>query len=470
MNEILNVEMLSRLQFAVVAGLHILFPPLTIGLSLIIFFLEARWVRTKDLFYLQQTKFWMRIFILNFGLGVISGIPMEFLFGVNWGPLSANNGAFLGNLLGFEAVLAFMLEAAFLSIMVFGWNKVPPKAHLAATGIVSFAATMSAFWIMSANSWMQTPAGITMQNGKIVITDYLAAIFNPSFPYSFLHMEVASIELSLFVTAGISAWFILKGRNTEFFLRFLKMSLAALLLVAPLQIFLGDQAGQEVAKDQPAKLAATEAHWQTNPPGTGASWSVVAWPNQAEQRNDWSIEIPYALSLLIHHKPKASVTGLRDFPRENQPPVLIPFYAFRAMVAIGTSFAILSLWTAWRWWRGRLDLAHVSRQPWLWRAWIMSIPLAYLAVESGWFLREVGRQPWVIYGIMRTEHAYSQIPLQSLLWSLGSYALLYSTLIVIGFYFARRILHEGPNLDEPVKTFKGSHKPAAELAHRIQGS
>ncbi|MEK8088800.1 cytochrome ubiquinol oxidase subunit I [Thermithiobacillus plumbiphilus] len=470
MSEILNVEMLSRVQFAVVAGLHILFPPLTIGLSLIIFFLEASWVRTKDLFYLQHTKFWMRIFVLNFGIGVVSGIPMEFLFGVNWGPLSTNNGAFLGNLLGFEAVLAFMLEAAFLSIMVFGWTRVPPKAHLAATGIVTFAATLSAFWIMSASSWMQTPSGITLVNDKIVISDYLAAIFNPSFPASFLHMEMASIELSLFVTGGISAWYILKGRNTDFFLRLLKISLTALILVAPLQVLLGDWEGQNIAHHQPAKLAATEAHWNTNPPGTGASWSLLAWPNRETQSNDWSIEIPYVLSLLIHHDPKASVIGLREFPREDQPPVLIPYYTFRIMMAIGFFFAGLALWTGWLWWRGRLDMTHAPRQRWLWRAWILSIPLAYLAVESGWFLREVGRQPWVIYGIMRTEHAYSQIPLQSLIWSLGSYALLYTTLIVIGFYFARRILREGPDLDTPIKTFSGSHKPSAELAHRTQGS
>ncbi|MFZ5660481.1 MAG: cytochrome ubiquinol oxidase subunit I [Pseudomonadota bacterium] len=449
MEDWLSVYMLSRIQFGVIAAFHILFPPLTMGLSLILLTFEVLWLRTRDAFYYRQLRFWTKLFLLNFGVGVVSGIPLEFSFGTNWAPFARDTGSFVGHLLGYEAVLAFMLESAFLSIMVFGWRRVSAGVHLFATAMVALGANLSAFWIMSANSWMQTPSGAVFQDGKAIITDYFAAIFNEDLPAAYWHMTAAALELSLFVLGGVSAWYLLRGRHADFFLRLFKGAALALLLVAPLQIWLGDLQGQSVARSQPAKLAAMEAHWQTNPPGTGAAWALLAWPDEAGQRNLWSLDIPYGLSLLVTHSPHGQVRGLREFPPADQPPVWIPFYSFRIMVAAGFFMAAVALWTLWAWRRGDLTPARIGTRRWLLRAWMACIPIAYLAIETGWFTREVGRQPWIVYGIMRTEHAYSALPLGTLLWSLVTYIVVYGVIITMGFILARRILRAGPDLSSP---------------------
>lgn len=446
----LDPLLLARAQFAFIAAFHILWPPLTIGLSLILFWQEAMWLRTGDPYYYRHARFWTRLFLLNFGVGVVTGLPMEFAFGTNWGPFAAATGSFVGNLLGFEAVLAFALEAGFLGIMVFGWNRVPAPMHLFATGMVVLGGVLSAFWIMVANAWMNTPAGTTQVDGQFIVTDYLAAIFNPDLKYSFTHMLLASVELSLVVVAGVSAWHLLKQHQVAFFLPMFKVAALATLIVAPLQVLVGDLSGLAVAEQQPAKLAAMEGHWETNAPDEGAPWAVLAWPDPKAQENRWALEIPHGLSLIIDHSLTGQVTGLREFPRDEQPPVWIPFYAFRLMVLAGLFIAAVAIWTAFAWRRGGLEASRISGRRWLLRAWLVAIPAVYLALEAGWFTREVGRQPWAVYGMMRTSESHSDLPVGSLLWSLGGFVFFYAIIGVAALVFAMRIVRSGPDLDEPL--------------------
>lgn len=446
-----NPEFLARAQFGFIAMFHIMWPPLTIGLALILFGMEAAWVKTRNIFYFHQTKFWTKLFLINFGVGVISGIPMEFSFGTNWGPFSTSAGDFMGNILGFETAMAFMLEAGFLGIMLFGWNRVGPKMHLFATAMVAFGSTLSAFWIMVANSWMQTPTGVKLVDGKFVITNWLHAVFNPDLPYGFGHMFTAAVELSLVVMAGVSAYYLLKKRHVDFFRPAFKWAVVALCIVAPLQIFIGDSAGGALAETQPAKLAAIEAHWHTNKPGEGAPWALLAIPNQKAQKNDWALEIPDALSLIVTHSPTGKVVGLTDFKPQDQPPVWIPFYAFRLMVAAGVFVAVMALWTLWMLWRRRerMTAARISENKWLLRGWLLAIPAIYAAVEAGWMTREVGRQPWIVYGMMRTSEGVSNLPASTVLWSFVMYMLFYGVIGVAALVFMVRTIRKGPSFEPP---------------------
>ncbi len=461
MDMLQNPEFLSRLQFAFLAMFHILWPPLTVGLAIIILGLEATWLKTKNIAYYHHTRFWIRIFMINFGVGVISGIPMEFAFGTNWGPFSIASGDFFGNILGFETAMAFMLEAGFLGIMLFGWNRVSGGMHLFATSMVVLGSTLSVFWIMVANSWMQTPTGVEYINGKFIITDYLAAVFNPDLPHGFWHMFIACIELSLVVVAGISAYYLLKQREITFFLPSFKIAVLALFLIAPLQIFIGDAAGGALAETQPAKLAAIESHWETNTPGKGAPWAVLAIPDAENQRNLWEWTIPDALSLIVTHSFTGTVVGLRDFKPEDQPPIWIPFYAFRIMVAAGVFMAFMAFWTLWMLWRKkqRMNVENISKNKWLLRGWILAIPAAYIAVEMGWLVREIGRQPWIVYGMMRTEHGVSKLPLEAVQWSLGSFFIFYLAIGIAAFFFMRHVLRKGPAYEAPPKNIKNKSSP-----------
>lgn len=451
----LDPVLLSRLQFAFIAAFHILWPPLTIGLSLILFGWEALWLRTGRAYYYRQARFWTRIFLLNFGVGVVSGLPMEFAFGTNWGPFSIATGNFIGNILGFETVLAFATEAGFLGIMIFGWNRVPPPVHLFATGMVVLGSVFSAFWIMVANAWMHTPRGAVIVDGRFVVSDFLAAIFTPDLAHSFTHMLLACLELSTVVMAGFSAWYLLKGRQVDFFLPLFRFAALATAVIAPLQIIAGDLAGGALAEHQPAKLAAIEAHWQTNPPGAGAAWSLIAWPDSARQTNRWALEIPNALSLIVTHSMTGEVRGLRDFPVRDQPPVWIPYYGFRLMLAAGLFIAALALWTLASWRRGHLQRARIGDRRWLLRAWIAAIPAVYLALEAGWFVREVGRQPWLVYGFIRTTEGAGALTSGAVLWSLAGFVLSYAVIGLVAFVFARRIAVEGPDLDSALPARPG---------------
>ena len=450
MGWLLNPVVLARIQFGFIAAFHILWPPLTVGLAFILLILEILWIRTGHEFYYRHARFWSRLFLLNFGVGVVTGVPMEFSFGTNWSAFSAIAGNFFGNILGFETVLAFMLEAGFLGIMMFGWGRVPRLMHLFATAMVALGSVLSVFWIMVANSWMQTPAGVVLRDGQFVVTSYFRAIFNPDLVYGFWHMLVACIEISLVVIAGISAWYLDKGRDRLFFLRIFRAAALATVIVAPLQILIGDSAGQSLARTQPAKLAAIEAHWHTNAPGKGAPWALLAWPDATQQDNRWALTIPDGLSLIVTHSMTGVVQGLTAFPQADQPPVWIPFYAFRLMVAAGIFIALTAIWTLIVMVRGGMIEKRLKDHRFLLRAWMLCIPAAYLAIEAGWFTREVGRQPWLVYGLLRTSAGVSDISRGSLLWSLSGYIVLYGLIGIAALYFARGIILAGPDFQTAI--------------------
>jgi cytochrome d ubiquinol oxidase subunit I len=380
---------------------------------------------------------------------------MEFQFGTNWAPFSEAVGDFFGSILGFEASMAFMLEAGFLGIMLFGWGRVPPVMHYIGTIMVAFGANLSTFWILTANSWLQTPAGGELVDGKFVVTDYFQAIFNPFMVNSVLHMFFATLETSLFVIGGISAWYVLNRnqRYQAFFARSFKIVLAVAIAVAPLQIYIGHLSGEQVYHQQPTKMAAMEAQWETSPGGQPADWSLIAIPNVQAERNDWEISIPNGLGYILELKKDLSepVKGLKEWKPEDRPGMVgLIYYSFRIMVGIGFLLAGLMALTVIQWVRGKLASAEIANQKWLLIGWIFSAPLGYIAIESGWIVRCVGRQPWTMYDEIRTVDAASNLPPGEILTSLLAFSGVYSLLFISALFFGSRIIRQGPNFDLPI--------------------
>lgn len=448
-----NTLMLSRLQFALTAIFHMLWPVLTTGMAIYLVVVEALWLKTRNPDYYHHARFWAKLYVLNFGIGVATGLPMAFQFGLNWAPFSEAVGDFFGAVLGFEGTMAFMLEASFLGIMLFGWERVPPAIHFIATILVAIGANLSTFWILSANSWLQTPAGGEFVDGKFIVHDFFQAIANPFMVNSFLHMFFATLETSLFVIGGISAWYLLNQRHTAFFTRSLKIVLTALILVAPLQIFIGHLSAEQVYHYQPTKLAAMEAQWETIPAGQTAGWSLLAAPDESQEANTWEVKVPYALGYLLELRPKLSqpVQGLKSWPPENRPRMVgLIYYSFRIMVGIGLFFATLMGLSALQWLRGKLAATEIEQQTWLLRGWLLAAPLGYIAVETGWIVRCVGRQPWTVYGQIRTADAASQLPAGEVLFSLTGLMAMYLVFFTATLYFGSRIIRKGPNLELPL--------------------
>ncbi|MHC5932720.1 cytochrome ubiquinol oxidase subunit I [Nostoc sp.] len=444
---------LSRMQFALTAIFHMLWPVLTTGMGIYLVIVEGMWLKTRNPDYYHHARFWAKLYVLNFGIGVASGLPMEFQFGTNWAPFSEAVGDFFGSILGFEASMAFMLEAGFLGIMLFGWERVNPVIHYFATIMVAFGANLSTFWILAANSWLQTPAGGEMVNGKFVVDDYFQAILNPFMLNSVSHMFLATLETSLFVIGGISAWYILNNRHQAFFARSLKIVLATAIAVTPLQIYIGHLSAEQVADYQPTKLAAMEAKWETTPAGQPAPWSVVALPNNQTEQNDWELSIPNGLGYILEFKQNLSkpVRGLKEWKPEDRPRMVgLIFYAFRIMSGIGFFLAGLMSISVIQWLRGKLSPEAIAGQKWLLRIWILAAPLGYIAVESGWIVRCVGRQPWIVYGQIRTADGASHLPASEVLTSLVIFAGIYTALFICALFFGSRIIRQGPNLELPV--------------------
>ncbi|QJT09543.1 cytochrome ubiquinol oxidase subunit I [Oceanidesulfovibrio marinus] len=441
--------LLSRIQFALTTMFHIIWPALTIGLSIFIFAAELAWVKTGNVEWRRQARFWTKFFLLAFAMGVISGVPLEFQFGTNWSRFSVASGNFLGQILSVETMSGFMLESIFLYFMVAGWKRLSPGMHLFSTGMVALGASISAFWIMVANSWMQTPSGGgRMVDGVYQVTDRLAAIFNPDIFASFPHMWLACLTSTAFIICGVSAWHILRHRHSEFYLRAFKAGVAAALFFSLLQAFTGDLSGRTVARYQPAKLAATEAFWETNKPGEGAAWSIFAWPDTEAERNYVELRIPFVLSILATHDPFGRVTGLKDIPEDERPPITLIFYSFRIMVFTGTLMIIVALWAVWTWYKGRLTPIHAARQRKLMKFFIWLAPFSIIAIWTGWIMREVGRQPWIIYGLLRTDDASSPLTAGAVSISLGYFALAAVFFITLFCVFSVRILRKGPETDQ----------------------
>ena len=447
----------SRLQFGDTAAFHILWPLLSIGLALYLFVMEALWLATKDERFYRQLRFWIQPFVLTFAIGTASGLPLAFQFGTNWSQFAQAAGDFLGNILGFETTIAFALESAFLAILVFGWKKVHPLVHLFSTAMVLLGASLSAFWIMAANSWMQVPLGVTFLGGKLVVTDYAKAIFNPDTLISFAHMWIACVESTLCMMAGLAAIKLLTTSPEDtkrFFLSTFTFCIATLVLIAPLQILVGDISGQVVGRYQPEKLAAIELQWQTNAPGTGVPLRLVALPDDARQQNSFEVAIPGALSLIETHEEIGTVLGLTSFPATDRPSTMqatITFYSFRLMVLLGVLMAVLMALGCLYWYQGKLTVARISSHPFFLWAWIVSIPFGIIATEAGWMVREIGRQPWIVYHLIRTSDGLSTgLYSAEVATTTLAITLMYIAFSVTFIYVVARIIARGPDLTSPL--------------------
>ncbi|MEE3503820.1 cytochrome ubiquinol oxidase subunit I [Acidiphilium acidophilum] len=451
MNNSLSV-FLSRIDFAWITTFHILYPPLTIGLSMLLFAFEWRWLNTGNERWYRLTRFFEKLFIINFGAGVATGITMEMAFGILYGPFSQAAGPFFGQVLGYETITAFMYEAGFIGLMIFGWGKINRKMHLFATFNVALSSALSGMWILVANSWMQTPTGIILKHGLFEVTDWVSAIVNPDVLYGFPHMLIACVELALFFVAGVSAWFVLKNRHTEMFARPLRYALLALVIIAPLQVYLGDGLGETVARDQPAALAAMEGHYHTyNKNGSvNTGWHVVAWPNAKGDGNAFAITIPHVLSLLETRTWSGKVRGLDTIKPDDRPPVVVPFYSFRVMVAAGMFMMLVAFWGGWLAIRPNSFLAEIPQNRLFLRVVVFSAFLPYLSVWVGWWTREVARQPWVVYGLMRTAQGVSHmsVPLE-VFWLVG-YMAFEITVFAGTWYFLAKVIRQGPDMTSPV--------------------
>ena len=455
--------LLSRIQFAANISFHILFPVINIALCWFLVFFRFRCSATRGTpaaaAWEQAYYFWTKVFALTFALGVVSGITMSFQFGTNWPGFMETVGNIAGPLLGYEVLTAFFLEASFLGIMLFGRNRVSPRVHMFASLMVAGGTTLSAFWILSLNSWMQTPAGYEIIDGVFHASDWAAIVFNPSFPYRLGHMLLASGLTAAFLIAGVSAWQMLKGTTTPGTARALRTSLIAAALLIPLQIFMGDLHGLNTLKHQPAKIAAMEGIWHTE---AGAPLTLFGIPNEAEQRTDYAITIPKLASLILAHDPNAELKGLNEF-KDAHPPVAPVFFGFRIMVGLGVLMLVVAWWGALALWRNRRQeqpAAALSR-PLLWALVGMTFS-GWLATLAGWYVTEVGRQPYLVYGVFRTADAVAANPAPTVLGTLIAYLVVYVTLLVA---YVGVIKHMAEHAHMPVAPKKPqalpAHTPAA---------
>lgn len=450
----MNSLELSRAQFGDTAAFHIIWPMLSIGLSFFMLIMEIMWLWTKKDDFYHQLRFWSKVFILTFGIGVASGIPLQFQFGTNWAAFSNATGDFFGNILGFESTVAFALESAFLAIFVFGWKRVGRRMHLFANAMVFVGATLSAFWIMAANSWMQIPRGVTLEGTKLVVTDYWQAIFNPGTLVSFGHMWVACVETTLFFMLGWCALALLSHkqphRNKVFYLQSFRYTFFTLIIFVPLQILLGHTSGEVVGHYQPQKLAAIELHWDTNKPGTGAGFNLFAIPDGVAENNSFAITIPHALSIVTTGSPTGQVQGLKDFPKNDRPTAgeaAVASYSFRLMMFIGFLFAAVLLWGLWYWYREGFKLEKIVRHRLFLWLWVVCMPLGFVATIAGWMTREIGRQPWVVYNLMRTHQGLSSnLDARAIMITMTLFTILFLFFIFSFLFFTHRIMKKGPDL------------------------
>jgi len=459
----LDPLLLSRIQFGFVISFHILFPAFTIGLASWLAFLEWRWLRTRDAIWRDLYAFWLKIFAVSFGMGVVSGIVMSFQFGTNWAPLSERAGNVIGPLLSYEVLTAFFMEATFLGVMLFGMQRVSERLHFFATCMVALGTLISTFWITSANSWMQTPAGYEIIDGVFHPADWWAVIFNPSFPYRLVHMVLAAFLTTCFVIGGVSAAYLLRGQHRDAATRMLKLSVVFGAIVVPLQILAGDMHGLDTLEHQPMKVAAMEGHWRAGEPGEGVPLVVFAIPNQREARNDYAIGIPRVASLILTHSADGEIAPLTSVPAEERPPVAPVFFSFRIMVGIGTAMLLLVLVSAFAWRRG--TLFDPQRGRWLLQGWRAMTLSGFVAILAGWYVTEIGRQPYTVYGLLRTAESNSAISGAAVAFSLAVFALVYLCVFGAGLWYLFKLVRKGPQPHEPVPdTDAGGKTPARPLS------
>jgi cytochrome d ubiquinol oxidase subunit I len=444
---------LARIQFAFTVSFHIIFPAFTIGLASWLAVLEWRFLRTGNAIYSDVYRMWVKIFAVTFGMGVVSGVVLSFQIGTNWSVFADKTGSVLGPLLGYEVLTAFFLEASFLGVMLFGWNRVSPKMHFAATLIVAVGTLISAFWILSANSWMQTPQGFRIgEDGLFYPTNWWEVIFNPSFPYRFAHMVTAAYLTTAFVVSGVGAFYLWRRQYLRHARVMFGMAMLMAIFVAPMQLVLGDLHGLNTLEHQPAKVAAMEGLWQTR---RGAPLILFGWPDQEKEATRYSLEIPKLSSLILTHDLDGEVKGLSEWPKEDRPPVAWVFWSFRIMVGIGLLMIATGLIAVILFFRKRLFDTR-----WF-QFWCMALsPSGFIAVLAGWFVAEIGRQPYVVYGLLRTAEAGSPVLGTPIAMSLAAFVVVYGFVFGAGSYYILKLIGKGPDSGEPAYGDHGVSRPA----------
>lgn len=433
---------LARIQFAFTVSFHIIFPAITIGLASFLAVLEWRWMKTGNPVYKNLYHFWCKIFAVNFGMGVVSGLVMSYEFGTNWARFSDFAGSVTGPLLTYEVLTAFFLEAGFLGVMLFGWHKVSRRMHFFATVMVAIGTLISTFWILSSNSWMQTPQGIEIVDGRVVPVDWFKIVFNPSFPYRLAHMALAAFLSTAFFVAASAAWHLLRGRKSAEVKKMFSMALWMILLVAPLQAVVGDAHGLNTLEHQPAKIAAIEGHWE-NKPGEATPLILFGIPDMDAEKTRFSLEVPYLGSLILTHSLDKQIPALKSFAKEDRPNSTIVFWSFRVMAGLGMLMILSALTALWLRRKGKLYDTKLFH-----RFVLLMGPSGLIALLAGWFTTEIGRQPWVVYGMMRTRDAASNHDVLQMSITLALFVIIYFSVFTVGSTYMMRLVGKGPTAVE----------------------
>ncbi|NBA96480.1 cytochrome ubiquinol oxidase subunit I [Pseudomonas sp. R5(2019)] len=459
---------LARIQFAFTVSFHILFPAITIGLASYLAVLEGLWLRTQQDVYRDLYHFWSKIFAVNFGMGVVSGLVMAYQFGTNWSRFSDFAGAVTGPLLTYEVLTAFFLEAGFLGVMLFGWNRVGRGLHFFSTVMVAIGTLVSTFWILASNSWMQTPQGYEIIDGRVIPVDWIAVIFNPSFPYRLMHMATAAFVATAFFVGASAAWHLLRGRDNPAIRKMLSMAMWMALIVAPVQAVIGDFHGINTLKHQPVKIAAIEGHWE-NVGDEPTPLILFGWPDMKAEKTRFAVEIPYLGSLILTHSLDKQVPAMKEFAPEDRPNSTIVFWSFRIMVGLGMLMILTGLWSLWLRKRGTLFENRAFLKLALWMG-----PSGLIAILAGWFTTEVGRQPWVVYGLQRTVDASSNHSIGQMSLTLALFVVVYFSLFGVGLGYMMRLVRKGPKTDEGKEHTPGgpgkARTPARPLSAAEEGS
>ena len=456
----LDPVILSRIQFAFVISFHIIFPAFTIGLAAWLATIEGARLFTGNALYRRVFDFWLKVFAVSFGMGVVSGIVMAFQFGTNWSVLAAKTGAIQGPLLGYEGFTAFLLEATFFGVMLLGRERVSPRSYFFACCMVSLGTMFSSFWILANNSWMQVPLGHEIIDGKIVPADWMQIVLGPVQMVRWPHMLLAAFLTSAMCVAATGAWYLLRRVHRDEGRVMLHWGLALVALLIPVQLYVGHLTGLYVLEHQPAKFAAIEARWKNEQP---ASEVLIAWPDEANERNLFAITVPKLGSMIASGNWTSAEVGLESFPREDRPPVLIPFFGFRIMVGMGLVMLAVSWFGNLLRWRGTLE----TKRWFLWCTYL-SFPTGFIAVLTGWYTAEVGRQPWVVYGLLRTKDAVTpSLTTGDVAFSLAGYVLVYAVVYSFGLYYIYRLLRDGPGADAEPPLVSGAtgSRPLAFAGH-----
>jgi cytochrome bd ubiquinol oxidase subunit I len=450
----LDPGLIARVQFAFTVSFHIIFPTISIGLAMFLAIVEGLWLKTRDALYLQIYRFWLGIFAMGFGVGVVTGIVLSFEFGLGFARFGQIAGPAIGPMIALEVLTSFFLEAGFLGIMLFGLHRVGAKLHFLATCMVALGTLLSASWILSANSWMQTPDGIAMQNGHLVVTDWVRVIVNPSWLYRLPHMLVAAYITGSFLVAGVGAWYLLQGKHESFARRTVSIGTAFATVLIAGQVFLGDIVYGTMLQHQPAKMQAAEGFWEKQSQSPAPYyWFIV--PDQQNQRNRFALGIPYLGSIWLTHSLDGRVEGLKNTPRDRQPTMGWVFYGFRVMYGIAILMFGVCVASLWLRWQGRLFTTR-----WFLRALVIMTPSGVIATLGGWYVAETGRQPWVIYGLLRTADAVSPVPAGALLSTLIAFVCVYTLFMAAFLMFAGYVIRRGPDLSRAQTEASGSVKNA----------